>query len=1112
MSDLQTREEALDSTQSFIVQAPAGSGKTTLLTSRFVSLLETVDQPEEILAMTFTRKATAEMRERILEVLDPNSDTVLYQESARLAVERVRKRSLELGWNLHNQPSRLQIMTFDALATALIRCMPWSSRFGSVPGVAEIATHLYSEAAINTIESSDSAELELRQAIQLLHRQLDNKSDKLKELIVSLLAKRDQWLKILVNSTPSGTPSEEDRVNMEKVWSKFVNLKLDELVPLFPALTRKTLCLNEIDNSNPDAIVQWQVVKGILMTTNGTWRRAGFPQCPDWYPDLDTPVMKKLATECSSHSLLAGKLALVDRLPTSTYVDGQWNVLQATNTVLLHAVAQLKLEFRKRGEVDFIEIAQRAVEALGTPSNPTDLSMVLDYRYRHILVDEFQDSSINQLKLLETLTGGWVDGDGRTIFLVGDPMQSIYRFREAEVGIYLSVVESGLGNIRPKPLQLNQNFRSSANLVNWFNDVFEPSFPQESDVLGSRVEYSKCYSDKQNEINFPVHVCLQNTHTEDGTKVAGDLSKLAEAHKVVSDICAYLDQNVGSVKKAAILVRNRSHIAHLIPLLDKHNIHYYATDMFSLSKRPVVQDLLSITRALLNLADRGSWLSILRAPWCGLTLDDLLMIAEEEKSNIWAQLKRPEVFNRLSPDGQQRVARFREVLMKSLSVRGRLGIRQWVEDTWVMLGGPACVSSYDEENARLYLNFMENYAKGSEIDDLEQFVDKLEGLFATPQCSPDDAQLQVMTIHGAKGLEFDAVFIPSTHGGPGRSPDPLINWSEVLLQNDSSGMLIAPIHDTGQKEKDDKYDFIKKWNTEKDRMELTRLVYVGCTRAKSELHLYGCCASEKNNPQVPKQTILGSLLRNIWPGIVESDYQFVDFSPAVFGMDEILEDNPEGSVSPVISRLSSEWNLPDTPPPLNLPDRELEAPDHKSIDFEWAGSVAVWVGTIVHNWLNRIVQSGSENWNLERLKQERPQWQNALIAMGINSDSDEFDEAIEKIESALVNVFEDSTGTWLLDSQHQDGEAEYRLTGYVDGRFKNVILDRTFVDSDGTRWIVDYKTGTTGGDVEDFLDNEVKRYRDQLLSYKQIMSGLDSRPIRMGLYFPVFPAWREVVD
>ena len=80
-------------------------------------------------------------------------------------------------------------------------------------------------------------------------------------------------------------------------------------------------------------------------------------------------------------------------------------------------------------------------------------------------------------------------------------------------------------------------------------------------------------------------------------------------------------------------------------------------------------------------------------------------------------------------------------------------------------------------------------------------------------------------------------------------------------------------------------------------------------------------------------------------------------------------------------------------------------------------------------------------------------------------------------------------------------EAELRLTGYIDGGFRNVILDRTFVDDSGIRWIVDYKAGSTDGNVQEFLDNEEQRYRDQLQMYKRIVSGFEERPIRLGLYF-----------
>ena len=1106
MNDQQVREDALDPTQSFIVQAPAGSGKTTLLTSRYVSLLETVEQPEEILAMTFTRKATAEMRERILEVLHPDSGAELPQHSANLAVERVRKRSREFGWNLHQQPARLQIMTFDALATALIRCMPWSSRFGSVPGVLQDPEDVYSAAAVNTIESVSSASDELRRSMRLLHEQLDNNSRRLQELIVSMLSSRDQWLRILINKSFSA----DDKLHMEDVWRGLNETHFDALIRMIPSNSRDALGLDSIYHSIPDSLEYWQQVAEALLTKAGDWRKR--LTSAQSFGDLSKETLQQVIDECSEVPMLNEKLARVGRsLPNPRYGDRQWAVLQAASIVLQNAVAELKLEFRKRGAVDFIEIAQRAVEALGKPESPTDLSLVLDYRFRHILVDEFQDSSTNQHQLLKSLTGGWENGDGRTIFLVGDPMQSIYRFREAEVGIYLSVVDRGLGHIDPKPLRLNQNFRSSAGLVNWFNEVFESAFPSESDVVTSRVAYSPCISDIDGGTDSPIRIWLQNPKTAEGIRLSAQQLSQVEAKKVAGDIREYLNRSEGLDVKAAVLVRNRSHVKHLIPLLDGDNIRYYAAEIFPLAERPVVQDILSLTRAMLNLANRSSWLAILRAPWCGLTLDDLLVISEDRDATIWKQLNQTMVIDKLSDDGRHRVHRVRRILNDALSVRGRLGLRQWIEDTWVLLGGPACVSHSDDQNARLFLDFMENYAKGAEVENLERFEEQMGSLFAVPECAPDEADVHIMTIHGAKGLEYDAVFIPSFSRTSARSSSPLLVWSEILLDYSGNELLISPIHDIGSTASDPMYDFLKEWNKEKDLMELTRLVYVGCTRAKAELHLYGSHEYDADIPDEVKQPATGTLLGSLWSGLVGSDFKSVNWTEVGFGLEDALPEEIDAPTVPVLSRLPANWNLPEPPPSLVLPDRELETPGNQdTIDFDWAGSVAVWVGKIVHRWLNRIVQSGSDNWGPERLRMERPKWRIALLSMGMSAEEEGFDQAIHNIETALTNVFADPTGRWLLDSRHRDGQAEYRMTGYINGMFKNVILDRTFVDDDGVRWIVDYKTGTTTGNVDDFLDNEVKRYREQLEQYRKIISGIESRPIKLGLYFPIFPDWREV--
>ena len=135
-------------------------------------------------------------------------------------------------------------------------------------------------------------------------------------------------------------------------------------------------------------------------------------------------------------------------LPAPQFTDSQWQAVQAAVSVLTLAVAELQLVFRERGRVDFAELAIRASAALGQVDAPEDLALALGHRIQHFLVDEFQDTSYTQFELIEKLTAGWEPGDGRTLFLVGDPMQSDLSFSP---GRREPVSESAAGRHRRDP-------------------------------------------------------------------------------------------------------------------------------------------------------------------------------------------------------------------------------------------------------------------------------------------------------------------------------------------------------------------------------------------------------------------------------------------------------------------------------------------------------------------------------------------------------------------------------------------------------------------------------------------------------------------------------------
>ena len=121
--------------------------------------------------------------------------------------------------------------------------------------------------------------------------------------------------------------------------------------------------------------------------------------------------------------------------------EAQWALIRDFLSMLVFATGKLRELFEQRGEVDFTEVARAAIQALGPDEAPTDLSYRLDFRIDHLLVDEFQDTSVSQYELVKALTREWSQGDNRTLFVVGDPMQSIYGFRQAEVGLFMEAAE-----------------------------------------------------------------------------------------------------------------------------------------------------------------------------------------------------------------------------------------------------------------------------------------------------------------------------------------------------------------------------------------------------------------------------------------------------------------------------------------------------------------------------------------------------------------------------------------------------------------------------------------------------------------------------------------------
>ncbi|WP_376697130.1 UvrD-helicase domain-containing protein [Wenzhouxiangella sp. EGI_FJ10305] len=1097
MSDQQQRQLAVEPQRSVIVQAPAGSGKTTLLVERYLGLLGVVEAPEEILAITFTRKAAAEMRERILQFLDPDYTASGPHEEAALAKARaVADKVAE--WGLLDNPQRLLIRTIDSFNHYLARTMPVASKLGPVPAPAENTRALYREAARRVLAHADRRE-EPADDVRRLLLWRDHRSQDIEDLLVALLGKREQWLRAL------GITGHPERNQFEQVLREVVTDQLaaarraldeglsaagvdaDTLLELL-RLAAGSLQADEITSpldeadltrlpgAEPDDLPSWRALGFALLTNNGTWRASpnknqGFPPKSE-HKDRIVPLLDRLR----DNDTLSAWIDRARALPEPHYEQAEWEVLASLIRLLEATAAELELVFAETGQSDFAGIGAAALRGLGDEeAGYTDLALYLDRRIRHILVDEYQDTNWGQYHLLEKLVGAWQPGEERSLFLVGDPMQSIYRFREAEVGLFMRTREHGIGAQAVESCRLTHNFRSKAEIVDWVNASLGPIFPETEDISAGAVSYAPFEAGR--EAGGQVEVLARPDRRSEADAIVDRLARVLEAR---SDDPGF---------KAAIIVRARSHLADILPALERYGVPYRAVKLDPLLTRPVVQDLLAITRAIANPADTAAVLAVLRSPMCGLTLADLHALAGDGRS-----LTAFDALERLSQNGRGRAKRVFETLGQAQAMWRKRTMRDLVEGAWRRLGGPHVLRKPESEqrDAAGYLDTLSAAEDQGQLEDWNAFMELLEEQYTEGDPPNDKIKLEILTMHGAKGLEWDLVALPGLDRGTSGNSRELLYWLPFTPEAGEERVLIAPLRSA---EQDDNTDLIKLIGAEQKQREAyehQRLLYVAATRAREQLILSASLDPEKD----PIKPSGGSLLSDLWPTCGEAFVRALDEAPASEAGGAEDGDRPDQS----LRRVSPDWRPPvgerlDWRPALPPREREVE------IEFNWAGVQVRRIGTVLHRLLERIGQIGIENLDEQQQQSLRQRIPGLLKAMGTGSA--ELDAAVEPIREAFDRTLHSEVGRWILSGEHRQAACELPLSGIVEGELVNAVIDRTFVDDNGTRWIIDYKSGYhAGGDLERFLGEEAERYNVQLDLYRRLFEQMGETDIKAALYLP----------
>ncbi len=1139
--DQPQREQALDPGRSILVQAPAGSGKTTLLTERFLRLLGEVDDPGQVVAITFTNAAAAEMRNRILDELRKNSPSAL--------ARRVLERSQALDWKLLDLPAQLRISTIDSFCRDLALQQPLLSGLGGGLQIAEQPAELYRRAARQTLEQIDGTDEPLSAAIEALLLWRDNGWQEMEELLVEMLGVRDRWMHGFVLRSEL-----DEQVLRERLERPFANAvrealaSLDQLLDQVPGAREEALLLARFACEEPGKNSPWQLAESVeipgtpftgeleearevlsalalfLQTQKGAWRTEKGLKATDGFPATSrgragkTRFAQFVAALAAIPGLEAA-LAAVRNLPPARYTEDDWQIVHACFTLLRRAAAELHVAFAEAAAVDFIEVAQVAQRVLKDADGlPTDAALAVSDGIRHLLVDEAQDTSRRQHQLLAGLIAAWPEQTGRTCFLVGDPMQSIYSFRDADPELFWRLRGVGLetGNDEPLPFDfvpLLANFRTAPPLVARLNDLFARIF---ADDDGSGVTFSSALPAREDssrpDPRFALHLrFVPQVSSGKGGDVATaqerEDARAAQTAEMVELIRSHVAPMAaararGEKYRVAVLGRTRSALAPVAVALREAAIPFRAIDTEQLSARPEVLDALALARALLNPLDRVAWLGVLRAPWCGLSLDDLRRLTSADDPALLAQPV-PQLLAERSPllsqAGCLAATRVLDALASMPAIRDAqptASLGTWLEQVWLRLGGAACVDAAARANLDLLWRCLDRLPDGEQDLLGPALSTALDELTALPD--PDasgDCGVQLMTIHKSKGLEFEVVLVPDLQAGNGRGSRKLLSWLERGLDTpDDSGeiteFLIAPLQSKGE-DRGKAKAWVDWVHRRRELQETRRILYVAATRAREELHLFARPAYKKDSSgDLSLAAPTGSLLATAWPALeeevrarfenwkttraasddrVELEIESIAAAgesnllvmpsavkpsllrrlPPDYSQAQATADSPEMFRAPSFPRSFAERVGNHEPQPSidllsGAPGLASETWDNASYTRHKGGLLSRALGSAVHTLLQELSRLRlTQEWEPARtaLSHFEPRIAAQIRAKGVDP-AQAARIAAEALEIAL-KASRDPAGEWIL-SLHADAASETGWTGVVAGGLRTVRVDRVF--------------------------------------------------------------------
>lgn len=805
MSGMDLTRHALDPQRSVVVEACAGSGKTWLLVSRILRLLLGAAAPGEILAITYTRKAAREIEERLsdwLRQLAVGSDAAVRDFLLQRAVPRenideaaARARGLyELV--LCAQPP-LTVSTFHGWFARLVQGAPLSS---DVAGFVlhESGTRLKDEVWQTFVSAcgrrNDAAAASLLWLLQhlgleatrtmLFHlserraewHALAGEGDAALQQALSLL--RDQ---LGVGEAPAAIDGLfADELFMRKLHEYAGILRRSDLDRDLEAAARLEAGFAASDNA-----ARFAAIAAALLTEKGSLRKREASR------KAEQRFGATLAARLLDLHARLGERVLAVQAARREEEAYELNLHAFTaGAAWLDALAQYK---RERRLMDFADLEWHVSRMLADESHAAFLQARLDARYRHILLDEFQDTNPLQWQILLAWLAAYGAPDmvRPQVFVVGDPKQSIYRFRRADPRVFDSAAEYLRSEYGAQILANDTTRRNAPPLIEVVNRVFadDPQFPHfrphqsaNADLPG-RVELLPLCAREEAADEAPLlrdPLVTPQSALEDGRR-REEASLLAVRIREIVGRWAVIDKDSGRERVARfgdimVLTRRRSILPEFERALRAMGIPYLSVGRGGLLRTLEAADLTALLRCLVATADDLALAHALRSPTLGASDGDLLHLAARGEPHWWQRLQASAQEGTASPA----LLRAAHLLAGWREAAARLPVHDLLDRIYhegdlvacYRAAAPAALWPGVLANLEAYIALALRLDAGR-YPSLPRFLDELarlgeEGGDEAPDegailASEASDRVRILTIHGAKGLEAPIVWLIDAH-------------------------------------------------------------------------------------------------------------------------------------------------------------------------------------------------------------------------------------------------------------------------------------------------------------------------------------------------------------